>query len=282
MERSGKTNTSTTSLTDTPQRRTRACMACTAVPTKRRCVLPLIRRQMHGTRPHQTTRSRSRHGRVRLTSSRLQANDVQRCFGSPLQERAENEYVFTFRSVSCHGRRPAYRGASRPCGPGRCVMGARSSASMRLLVLLGLTCGVGGTPLAQDRATAPVPDTPASKLIQSISISPLVAFAGGDLRVVVRVQPDIGNRRLQLSVDAPTFYASTERQLDGADGARAHTFNLHELPAGDYEITAVLEGVRGVRSKITRQFKVMGENSDAGQPVERSQPTRGRRGRGGA
>lgn len=161
-------------------------------------------------------------------------------------------------------------------------MDPRVPASMlRLLLLLGLTWGTGVTALAQVPEAATAPDTPASKLIQSVSISPLVAFAGADLRVVVRVQPDAGNRRLQLSVDAPTFYASTERQLDGVDGARAHTFNLHELPAGDYEITAVLEGSNGVRSKITRQFKVMGENNDTGQPVERTQPTRGRRGRGG-
>jgi hypothetical protein len=149
---------------------------------------------------------------------------------------------------------------------------------LRILTLLGITCGGGSMAVGQE--PVPASETAASKLIQSVSISPLVAFAGADLRVVVRVLPDAGNRRLQLSVDAPTFYASTERQLDGVDGARAHTFNLHELPAGDYEITAILEGSHGVRTKITRQFKVMGENSEMGQPVERPQPTRGRRGRG--
>ena len=159
-------------------------------------------------------------------------------------------------------------------------MDARSSASMlQLLVLLGLTACMSAGALAQE--PVPARDLPASKLIQSVSVSPVVAFAGADLRVVVRVQPDAGNRRLQLSVDAPTFYASTERQLDGVDGARAHTFNLHELPAGDYEITAVLEGSEGIRSKITRQFKVMGESTD-GQPLDNPRPpTRGRRGRGG-
>ena len=70
----------------------------------------------------------------------------------------------------------------------------------------------------------------------------MVAFAGADLRVVVRVTPDAGNRRLQLSIDAPTFYASTERQIDGLEGARAHTFSVQQLPAGDYQIIATLEG----------------------------------------
>ncbi|BCS34256.1 hypothetical protein TBR22_A34850 [Luteitalea sp. TBR-22] len=117
--------------------------------------------------------------------------------------------------------------------------------------------------------------TPTSRLIQSVSFSPVVAFAGSDMRIVVRVQPEAGNRRLQLSVDAATFYASTERQLDGLDGARAHTFNLKELPAGDYQIVATLEGSDGVRSRVTRSFKVMGEDDTQLQADPR--PTQQRR-----
>ena len=153
-------------------------------------------------------------------------------------------------------------------------MDARGSASLRSLVLLGLVVGLAGPARAQEPAT-PEPETATSKLIQSVTITPVVAFAGADMRVVVRVMPDAGNRRLQLSVDAPTFYASTERQLDGVDGARAHTFSLHELPAGDYQIVAVLEGSTGVRSRITRTFKVMGE--DDTQLMETPRPTTRRR-----
>ena len=154
-------------------------------------------------------------------------------------------------------------------------MRTRFSASFRqYFVLPGLVLALGAPAIAQE----PVADVelPHSKLIQSVTVSPLVAFAGADLRIIVRVQPEAGNRRLQLSVDAPMFYASTERQLDGVDGARAHSFSLHELPAGDYLITAVLEGNDGIRSRITRQFKVMGENDEV-QPSEVRPPTRGRR-----
>jgi hypothetical protein len=160
-------------------------------------------------------------------------------------------------------------------------MGTRVSASMlRPLVVCGLLYGMDVPALAQ----APAPATPVdpssvaetahSKLIQSVTFSPIVAFAGADLRVVVRVQPDAGNRRLQLSVDAPTFYASTERQLDGVQGARAHTFNVRELPAGDYQIVATLEGSDGIRSRVTRSFKVMGEADTVEQDPR---PTTGRR-----
>lgn len=160
---------------------------------------------------------------------------------------------------------------------------------VRHMVLLGTVLGIAGTASAQKPTATPVapppvaegeatPDTPHGKLIQSVTISPIVAFAGADMKVVVRVQPEAGNRRLQLSVDAPTFYASTERQLDGVDGARAHTFSLHELPAGDYQIVAVLEGNDGVRSRITRSFKVMGE--DDTQFMESPRPTTQRRRRG--
>lgn len=159
-------------------------------------------------------------------------------------------------------------------------MGTRVSASMlRPLVVLGLLYGMDVPALAQAPSTKvdpPVAETSSSKLIQSVTFSPVVAFAGSDLRVVVRVQPDAGNRRLQLSVDAPTFYASTERQLDGLEGARAHTFNVRELPAGDYQIVATLEGSNGIRSRVTRSFKVMGEN----EPIEETRPTQQGRRRG--
>ncbi len=167
-------------------------------------------------------------------------------------------------------------------------MGTRVSASMvRPLVVLGFLFGVQSPSLAQAPVPAapaePVPavhETPESKLIQSVTFSPVVAFAGADLRVVVRVTPDAGNRRLQLSIDAPTFYASTERQLDGMEGARAHTFSVKELPAGDYQIVATLEGSSGVRSRVTRSFKVMGEDDSQLQQQETRPTTQRRRGRG--
>jgi len=167
---------------------------------------------------------------------------------------------------------------------GWCVMGIRASASMlQPLVMLGWLYAMDAPTLAQAPAPASpgdpasVPETAHSKLIQSVTFSPVVAFAGADIRVVVRVQPEAGNRRLQLSIDAPTFYASTERQLDGVDGARAHTFNVRELPAGDYQIVATLEGSDGLRSRVTRSFKVMGEDDTTLQQEVRP-PTR-RRGR---
>jgi hypothetical protein len=165
-------------------------------------------------------------------------------------------------------------------------MDTRVSASMlRPLVVMGILVGLQSpsfgqaSPSATSDTPAPVHETAESKLIQSVTFSPVVAFAGADLRVVVRVLPDAGNRRLQLSVDAPTFYASTERQLDGIEGARAHTFAVKELPAGDYQIVATLEGSSGVRSRVTRSFKVMGEDETNLQPDVRP-PTQRRRGRG--
>jgi len=173
-------------------------------------------------------------------------------------------------------------------------MHARAVVSvMQHVVLLGCIGGLSSEAAAQQVAharppapaaaataaeTPDVSQTPQGRLIQSVSISPVVAFAGADMRIVVRVQPEAGNRRLQLSVDGATFYASTERQLDGVDGARAHTFNLQELPAGEYQIVAVLEGNDGVRSRITRTFKVMGE--DDTQFLESPRPTQQRRRRG--
>lgn len=164
-------------------------------------------------------------------------------------------------------------------------MGTRVSASMvgpfmfAAFLLAAPSPSLAQAPAADARAepSPAVHETRDSKLIQSVTFSPVVAFAGADLRVVVRVTPDAGNRRLQLSVDAPTFYASTERQLDGMEGARAHTFSVKELPAGDYQIVATLEGSSGVRSRVTRSFKVMGE--DETQLQQETRPAPRRRGR---
>lgn len=156
---------------------------------------------------------------------------------------------------------------------------------LRLLVMSGLLYGMQSPLLAQAPVAAqevdpaPVVETAVSKLIQSVTFSPVVAFAGADLRVVVRVTPDAGNRRLQLSIDAPTFYASTERQLDGLEGARAHTFAVQQLPAGDYQIIATLEGSDGIRSRVTRSFKVMGEDDITLQQEVRPPTQTRRRGR---
>jgi hypothetical protein len=60
------------------------------------------------------------------------------------------------------------------------------------------------------------------------------------------------------------------------EGARAHTFAVRELPAGEYQIIATLEGASGVRSRVTRSFKVMGEE-DLTQQQEVRPPTQTRR-----
>lgn len=125
-----------------------------------------------------------------------------------------------------------------------------------------LMCLGQSTSSQVSRSPAVAVPAPPSHLIQSIHVSPQVAFAGTDLRVIVRVTPDALNRRLQLAVDAPTYYASTERQLDGLRAARAHSFLWHELPAGEYQITATVEGDDGVRTKIIRPFRVLGDASE--------------------
>jgi hypothetical protein len=53
---------------------------------------------------------------------------------------------------------------------------------------------------------------------------------------------------------------------------------VKELPAGEYQIIATLEGASGIRSRVTRSFKVMGEDETTLQQDVRPTQTR-RRGR---
>ena len=58
----------------------------------------------------------------------------------------------------------------------------------------------------------------------SIKVRPAVLFAGGDVRTTVRTPRDPRNRELRVIVEAADYYASSDVQIDGVDGAATHQF----------------------------------------------------------
>ena len=204
------------------------------------------------------------------------------CTERGLASRRGTQYVHHLRSSDRRGS-----GRFRRCRvhafSGWCVMGTRVSASMvRPLVVLGFLFGLQSPSLAQapvrprPRRTTPAPvhETRGQQADPIGHVLPGRGVRGRrPARRRSRVTPDAGNRRLQLSIDAPTFYASTERQLDGIEGARAHTFAVKELPAGDYQIVATLEGSSGVRSRVTVRSKSWARTSRNCSSRKRDRPS---------
>ncbi len=105
----------------------------------------------------------------------------------------------------------------------------------------------------------------------TLSIRPVVLFAGRDVRATVRTPRDARNRELRVVVEAADFYASSDVQLDGADAAATHQFNWRELPSGAYRVEAILTRADGERETTTQCFAVLGldDTADALRPPPR-------------
>ena len=79
----------------------------------------------------------------------------------------------------------------------------------------------------------------------SMRASPSIAFAPADLMVQARVEAAADNRALEVIADSGHFYRSSEIHLDGEHAPRTILVEFRSLPAGHYDIRAVLKGQDG-------------------------------------
>ena len=92
----------------------------------------------------------------------------------------------------------------------------------------------------------------------SITVRPAVATYRGSAQVKVLVARDDKNRSLVWEVDGPSYYRSSELQLNGAASPRSFLFVMRELPAGEFEVRATVK--RNDRTAATDRstIRVMG------------------------
>ena len=112
----------------------------------------------------------------------------------------------------------------------------------------------------------------------SIKVRPSVLFAGGDVRTTVRTPRDPRNRELRVIVEAADYYASSDVQLDGVDGAATHQFTWKQLPGGAYRVEAILLRENGAKETFTSCFAVLsGDDVDTGTGAAAAPTNRRRR-----
>ncbi len=90
-----------------------------------------------------------------------------------------------------------------------------------------------------------------------MQVSPAIQRAPAMLTVRVMVESSDDNRILQVVAESPTFYRSSEVQIDGANATPLKVFQFRGLPTGLYEITGVLVGAQGRRAMISRMAQVV-------------------------
>lgn len=144
----------------------------------------------------------------------------------------------------------------------------------------------GPAPAAQEPAADPAAAAPDAEdrprhaaAPLTIDLKPTALMQGHDLRATVKVTPDSNNRLLAVMIDAPHFYASTERELMGAAAPRSYMFRWEKLPAGTYTVVAVVTDASGRLTRVQRDFLVYGGTLDG--EMAPTTPTPGRRGRRG-
>ncbi len=102
-------------------------------------------------------------------------------------------------------------------------------------------------------------------------VRPSPVLNSGYVRIMVSVEPDAENRKLVIVADSPNFYRSSEFTLDGEDAARTHWIEWNSLPAGSYEVEAVVRGTDGRRAAATQRMTIFGfDHSDGPLAIART------------
>ena len=78
-----------------------------------------------------------------------------------------------------------------------------------------------------------------------MDVTPTLAYADARLWVTTRIEPADEHREIEVIAESETFYRSSAITLDGARAPRRNVFEFSGMPAGDYDIRAVLKGQDG-------------------------------------
>jgi len=111
----------------------------------------------------------------------------------------------------------------------------------RMAAMLGAAVLLTATSAGADRGVA-------------IRAWPAFSFEPATVLVQVDVERDPDNRLLVVSGDSGEFFWSSQRQLAGEDAPRTTLFPCKELPAGHYEVEALLFGRDGKQRSAARKY----------------------------
>jgi hypothetical protein len=90
-----------------------------------------------------------------------------------------------------------------------------------------------------------------------LQISPLVAQAPGSITIRAVVDASDDNRSLEVTAQSLDFTRRSVIDLEGLAAPRVNVFAFAHMPAGEYEVSAVLLGTNGVRATMARTVLIM-------------------------
>ena len=92
----------------------------------------------------------------------------------------------------------------------------------------------------------------------TLAVSPVQSFAPTNLTIRVHVEPDAGNRALEVVAESGEYYRSSLIQLDGDEAPRTILLEMRNLPVGEYDVRGTLINSAGrERSAVHKQVVVV-------------------------
>lgn len=91
----------------------------------------------------------------------------------------------------------------------------------------------------------------------SLHVTPAMAAAPAFISVRAIVEASEDNRALEIVAQSSDFFRSSRIELDGRDAPPLSVVQYPNLPAGLYEVSAVLIGTTGQRATVSRIVKVV-------------------------
>jgi len=86
----------------------------------------------------------------------------------------------------------------------------------------------------------------------TMDVSPMQSLAPTNLRFRVHVEPDAGNRALEVVAESGGYYRSSRVQLDGAEAPRTIWLEMRNLPGGNYDVRGNLIDSAGHKRTAVR------------------------------
>jgi hypothetical protein len=94
-------------------------------------------------------------------------------------------------------------------------------------------------------------------------VYPTVASAPAKVWVHMRIERDVQHRAVEIIAESEDFYRSSEIELDGDRAPRTNVFEFRGVPAGVYDVRAVLKGEGGYNIEtVSTKVRLYGDGHE--------------------
>jgi len=79
----------------------------------------------------------------------------------------------------------------------------------------------------------------------TIRVKPTMAFEPANVRIQTHIEADPQNRSMEVVAESEEFYTRSVVDIDGENAPTVDTFYFRNLPAGSYEVSAIVRDAGG-------------------------------------